>query len=134
MSDIGPEIRRLRAYADRTYSPSERNDYIDDGQLRADIDALLAEYAAERAAESQSFERDQHPRRMTATELADVLDDMARRVREGDSMEGSIQYLLPVDNDAPAGTVEVTAAYRTGNFMGQGGMRLIRADETGGDS
>lgn len=63
------------------------------------------------------------PARMTYEQLADVLADMAVRARSGDSFEGHIEYLLPEDADAPA--VDVTATYRVGNHMGQGGMRII---------
>jgi NTP pyrophosphatase (non-canonical NTP hydrolase) len=65
---------------------------------------------------------------MPREELADILDDMAARVRAGDSLEGSIEYLLAdPDADHPH---QVRAAYRVGNRMGQGGMVLIGQEET----
>lgn len=66
---------------------------------------------------------------MTTDGLLAVLDDMRRRVAEGDSFEGSIEYLMPgplgLDPDAE---FAVMASYRVGNLMGQGGVRLIRAE------
>jgi len=64
------------------------------------------------------------PAPMTYPQLASILADMADLVREGDSFEGWIQYTLPAD---PVGTGEVlvVGTYRTGNSMGQGGMRMI---------
>jgi NTP pyrophosphatase (non-canonical NTP hydrolase) len=63
---------------------------------------------------------------MTRTELADLLDDMANAVRDGDSLEGSIEYLLAGDATHPH---QVRAVYRSGNRMGQGGMVVIGQDE-----
>jgi hypothetical protein len=65
---------------------------------------------------------------MPREELADILGDMADRVRAGDSLEGSIEYLLAdPEADHPH---QVRAAYRTGNRMGQGGMILLGQEET----
>jgi hypothetical protein len=60
--------------------------------------------------------------------LAALLADMAARVRAGDSFEGSIEYLAPLDEEVPPGTYAlVRGSYRIGNSMGQGGVRLIGA-------
>lgn len=64
------------------------------------------------------------PVTMSYAELADVLTDMAERARSGDSYEGTISYMMPEDGGGPD-AVEVTASYRVGNQMGQGGMRMI---------
>jgi hypothetical protein len=64
---------------------------------------------------------------MSREELADILDDMAARVREGDSFEGHIEYqMAEPDAEHPH---QVRAAYRVGNRMGQGGMVLIGQGE-----
>lgn len=78
---------------------------------------------------------------MSREELADILDDMAARVREGDSLEGHIEYLLA--QPGAAHPYDVRAAYRVGNRLGQGGMILLgqeglgrrcpTCDGTGGD-
>lgn len=66
---------------------------------------------------------------MTRDQLVQVLEDMLDVVRDGDSFEGSIEYLMPEPEDFDKGVeFRVMAAYRVGNSMGQGGMRLIRGD------
>lgn len=65
------------------------------------------------------------PRRMKYAELADILSDMAERARAGDSYEGHIEYLIPEDGSGGPFDVDVRGAYRIGNTMGQGGMRMI---------
>jgi hypothetical protein len=68
---------------------------------------------------------------MSSAELANILDDMAARVRAGDSLEGSIEYQLAA-GDADH-LHDMRAAYRVGNCMGQGGMVLLgRAPELAG--
>lgn len=75
---------------------------------------------------------------MTTDELVLVLRDMADRVANGDSLEGSVEYLMPepladpgIDPDAH---FAVRASYRIGNTQGQGGVRLVgRDDDEGGD-
>jgi hypothetical protein len=76
----------------------------------------------------------------TYAEVAAILRDMATFVEAGDSFEGSIEYTIPsydpppLDPDARDGweqtrdeqpEVMVRAAYRIGNSMGQGGMRIF---------
>lgn len=61
---------------------------------------------------------------LTTVQLLDVLDDIRERVSAGDSFEGSIEYLMP-DEDDPADGFRVQGAYRVGNSQGQGGMRMI---------
>lgn len=65
------------------------------------------------------------PELMTYDQLADVLDDLAGRVRSGDSFEGSLAYTVPRDLDSPADVVLVHGAFRVGNNAGQGGMRMF---------
>jgi hypothetical protein len=71
---------------------------------------------------------------MSQATLALLLDDIMHHVLDGDSYEGSLEYLMPGPippgqdpNLWPATDAEfwVTAAYRIGNLQGQGGMRLI---------
>jgi hypothetical protein len=70
---------------------------------------------------------------MDREKLADLLLDMSKRVREGDSLEGHLEYLVPDQHSVldstgwPSPDVDawVTGAYRIGNLQGQGGMRLI---------
>lgn len=69
------------------------------------------------------------PKRMTEAETAAILRDMADRVEAGDSWDGSISYSTDYDGDGSG--LDVTATYRTGNLMGQGGMRAIRGEESG---
>lgn len=68
------------------------------------------------------------PTPLTQAELADLLADMAARVRDGDSFEGHIEYSMPdPDDETPEGTYAmVRAAYRHGNRdHGQGFMRIV---------
>jgi hypothetical protein len=72
------------------------------------------------------------PEPMTMDRLADILDDMAARVRAGDSFEGHIEYMLPDEESAgdllpkPDVDVYVSGVYRIGNLhYGQGGVRMI---------
>lgn len=67
---------------------------------------------------------------ITYEALAAILRGMAELVEHGDSFEGSIEYSIPMpenESDPPpdAETVMVRAAFRIGNRMGQGGMRII---------
>lgn len=62
-------------------------------------------------------------------ELLALLDDMRAGVESGDTLEGSVQFLLPYP---PAGEPEhadfmVVARYRVGNLAGQGGLRSFGA-------
>lgn len=65
------------------------------------------------------------PQNMSQETLLAILDDIRAHVADGDSYEGNIQYLLPEDDNAPPQSFDVTATYRIGNRMGQGGMRMI---------
>jgi hypothetical protein len=64
------------------------------------------------------------PVHMSYELLAGILRDIAERVESGDSYEGHISYLIPEGGGGPD-DVLVEAAYRVGNTMGQGGMRII---------
>lgn len=58
---------------------------------------------------------------MTPERLAEVLREMATLVEQLDSFEGQLTY----EPDAFTGRIfQVTAMYRTGNSMGQGGWRM----------
>lgn len=71
----------------------------------------------------------QVPVAMPTTELADLLAQMAEAVRTGDSLEGSIEYLLPdpeeVDAQISLRSHMVRASVRTGNRDGQGGLIMM---------
>lgn len=56
--------------------------------------------------------------------LVDTLRDVLAVVELDDSAGGFVQYEW---GDEP-GTFEVTARYRIGNAMGQGGMRILHED------
>lgn len=58
---------------------------------------------------------------MTNAQLAAALRSMAASVEAGDSYEGNIAYTFGLQGD----TSTVRAAWRVGNSMGQGGMRLV---------
>lgn len=63
---------------------------------------------------------------MSREELIRLLNDIKDRVASGDSLEGNLQYLLAdVGAEHP---YDVSAMYRVGNRMGQGGCVLIGAD------
>ena len=78
---------------------------------------------------------------LSKDEFLVVLDDMRALVAAGDSFEGSLSYEFPWNTemgdpaDDPADGFRVRASYRTGNSMGQGGMRMVGEwDEPGGVS
>ncbi len=60
------------------------------------------------------------PERLTTEELCAALGEIRRCIKAGDSFGGHLEYEA-VDGD----TFDVTAKYRVGNRMGQGGMRVI---------
>lgn len=69
---------------------------------------------------------------MSKNDLLAVLDDMRAQIAADESFEGSMSYEFPwntfcdpVDTDDPEGGFRVRAAYRIGNSMGQGGMRMV---------
>lgn len=87
---------------------------------------------------------------MTRDQLLETLEVIIEHIRQGDSFEGNLQYLMPYPEDCwechgdvdrrppcptcggkgeiefPEGTdFVVSAAYRVGNLQGQGGMRMI---------
>jgi hypothetical protein len=69
------------------------------------------------------------PCSMSHENFVSMLEDLLARVREGDSFEGSLEYAIPEDEDAPARSFSVRASYRVGNLQGQGGMRMHGAWE-----
>ena len=62
---------------------------------------------------------------MTYPALAAVLRGMADLVESGDSFEGSLEYMIPVEDQAAPDEVMVRASFRIGNSEGQGGVRII---------
>lgn len=70
---------------------------------------------------------------VTHDELVKVLEDVLQRVKEWDSFEGFINYLMPITFDEELDKkyqedgiyAILEARYRIGNSMGQGGMRMI---------
>lgn len=69
---------------------------------------------------------DNSPAVVSVQEMAEILEDMAKRVRKGDCFGGSIEFHF-ADDFFGAGPNEYTVMgqYRIGNSEGQGGMRLI---------
>lgn len=72
------------------------------------------------------------PVHLTKEQFLAVLDDIRDLVVADDSFEGSLSYELPwntrcdpVNEDDPSDGFRVRASYRTGNSMGQGGMRML---------
>lgn len=66
---------------------------------------------------------------MSRDDLGAFLADLATRVREGDSIEGSLEYSIPSNKDDWDRGLEVVASVRIGNLDGQGGIRLIEPTE-----
>lgn len=60
----------------------------------------------------------------TKDQLIDWLDFMLAQVRCGDSLEGSISFTQPTEQDPPCDFM-VHAVLRTGNLMGQGSMMMV---------
>jgi hypothetical protein len=63
-------------------------------------------------------------KRLSKGQFIVILHELIESVEADDSMEGSLAYQWGEE----AGTYRVQAALRVGNSMGQGGMRLLRAD------
>lgn len=59
--------------------------------------------------------------------LADLLNNMASRIRSGDSFEGFIEYSMPDEMEESMSTAQVMVrgSYRFGNTQGQGGVHII---------
>jgi hypothetical protein len=71
------------------------------------------------------------PQHMSREQLLATLDDIRGGVECGDTLEGSLQFTLNYDDPAAEHPYDTQAAYRVGNLMGQGGMRLIGHDAAG---
>lgn len=73
------------------------------------------------------------PTYMTKDQLLVILDDIKTLVSKDDSFEGSLSYEFPwstelgdpTDDPKGGNGFRVKASYRTGNSMGQGGMRMV---------
>lgn len=69
----------------------------------------------------------------TYERVSDLLRAIAELVEAGDSWEGSVEWSIPLPedalpppvSDADQPEVMVRAAFRIGNTQGQGGMRII---------
>ena len=73
-----------------------------------------------------------YPVPVSKQELLDVLDDIRARVEAGDSYEGSLEYLMPFDEDMnvfEGADFVLRAGYRIGNRQGQGGFRMVGSME-----
>lgn len=75
---------------------------------------------------SEGKMNDTSPAVVSVEAMAEILEDMAKRVRNGDCFGGSIEFHY-ADDFFGAGPNEYTVMgqYRIGNSQGQGGMRLI---------
>lgn len=72
------------------------------------------------------------PAYLTKQQLVDTLVDVLNIVATGDSFEGTLSYEMPWSEangdpvtDPSYDGFRVRAVYRTGNAMGQGGVRTI---------
>jgi hypothetical protein len=106
--------------------PQDQPDPTPDWDLLKAYSAVLPEKRREDFEKALEFLRWSSRPALPAsrTQLVELLRDMADRVETGDSMEGSVEYLL--EDDGP-GDLRVRACYRVGNLDGQGGMRIIPA-------
>lgn len=57
---------------------------------------------------------------LSRDELASVLRSIADGFESGDTLEGSVEFLM-----GDGSTWDVRASYRIGNTQGQGGMRIV---------
>lgn len=64
----------------------------------------------------------------TKDQLIETLEYMLTAVRNDDSHEGFISYLLPTEGDKPRDFM-VRARFRIGNRMGQGSMMILERME-----
>lgn len=65
------------------------------------------------------------PANLSREDLLAILDEIRNGVATGDTLEGSIEFLLNYDDEPAAHPYDVRAAYRVGNLQGQGGMQMI---------
>lgn len=66
----------------------------------------------------------------TKEQLLEVLDDIRARVERDDSFEGSLSYSCMEEHLPKEGKhFEVSANYRVGNSLGQGGVSIIEATQ-----
>lgn len=64
------------------------------------------------------------PANLSREDLLAVLDEIRNGVASGDTLEGSIEFLLNYNDELPQ-PYDVRAGYRIDNLQGQGGMRMI---------
>ena len=57
-------------------------------------------------------------------QLIDVVTDILNGINSGDTLEGSVEFLMNLDGDSEP-RWNVQASYRVGNLNGQGGLRLV---------
>jgi hypothetical protein len=69
------------------------------------------------------------PAGLSKDELLAVIDDIRARIAANDSFEGHLTWSFP-EQSGDIFAFDVTASYRVGNSMGQGGMRVIGKYDT----
>jgi hypothetical protein len=62
---------------------------------------------------------------MSKEDLLGMLREIVAGVESGDTLEGSIEFLLPYEGDPQDADFMVQASYRVGNRMGQGSIRMF---------
>jgi hypothetical protein len=70
-----------------------------------------------------------HPIPATKAEVLSVLSEILYIVEHDDSFEGSFEYTMPEPGDPPDTRFRLRAAYRVGNSMGQGGLKMVGSME-----
>lgn len=64
---------------------------------------------------------------LTKEQFLDLLADIRRAVKDDDTWEGNLNWELPGPYASPTARYAVSGAFRIGNSVGQGGMRVIAA-------
>ena len=62
---------------------------------------------------------------LSREDLLAILNEIRAGVASGDTLEGSIEFLLNYDDEPASLPYDVRANYRVGNLQGQGGMRML---------
>ena len=66
--------------------------------------------------------------KQTTKQLIETLSEISKAIQDGDSFEGHISYSC-LEEHLERDEWEVSGAYRIGNNMGQGGMRVMEPSE-----
>jgi hypothetical protein len=64
------------------------------------------------------------PQNMSSEELLNILDAIRNGVANGDTLGGRIEFVLSERTDVPH-PYDVTAVYRVGQRLGQGGLSVV---------